>query len=129
MLERSEQDFLDARDLDDLDVDFDGSEEVEIVDLDEGEMTRLEEGYNPADALLTGGDIYANTEQAATVGDEAVGGTVMTPDQNVVEDIGAAVGLEMSDKEWLHTDEILNLRDDRRWELDPKSSEDYEQRR
>lgn len=77
---------------------------------------------------LTGGDIDAAWEQAATVGDEAVGGTVSTPDQDVVDEIGAAVGLEMDDNAFLRTTEILEERDDRRWDLDPESSEDYQER-
>jgi len=79
--------------------------------------------------VLTGGDIDAAWEQAAMVGDEAVGGTVSTPDQDIVDEIGAAVGLEMEDHAFLRTNEILEERDDRRWDLDPMSSEDYEDRR
>lgn len=79
--------------------------------------------------VLTGGDIDAAWEQAATVGDEAVGGTVATPDQDIVDEIGAAVGLEMDDYAFLRTNEILEERDDRRWELEPTSSEDYQERR
>ena len=78
---------------------------------------------------LTGGDIDAAWEQAATVGDEAIGGTAPTPDQDVVDEIGAAVGLEMDDNAFLRTTEILEERDDRRWDLDPESSEDYQDRR
>lgn len=78
---------------------------------------------------LTGGDIDAAWDQAATVGDEAVGGTAPTPDQSIVDEIGAAVGLEMDDYAFLRTNEILEERDDRRWELDPTSSEDYQERR
>jgi len=78
---------------------------------------------------LTGGDIDAGWEQAAAVGDEAVGGTAATPDQDIVDEIGAAVGLEMDDHAFLRTNEILEERDDRRWELDPLSSEDYKERR
>lgn len=78
---------------------------------------------------LTGGDVDAAWEQAATVGDEAVGGTVATPDQDIVDEIGAAVGLEMEDYAFLRTNEILEERDDRRWDLDPMSSEDYQERR
>ena len=78
---------------------------------------------------LTGGDIDAAWEQAATVGDEAIGGTAPTPDQDVVDEIGAAVGLEMDDNAFLRTTEILEERDDRRWDLDPESSEDYQERR
>ncbi|ALF54546.1 hypothetical protein ACX27_19555 [Nostoc piscinale CENA21] len=63
-----------------------------------------------------------------TVGDEAVGGTVAVPEQDVTEEIEAAVGLEMDDRAFLRTNEILEQRDDRRWELDPKSSEDYQER-
>jgi hypothetical protein len=128
MLARARGDCLEDNDLDDIDANSGGNEGVEEVHLDDGEMARLEEGYDPADALLTGGDIDASTDDAETVGDEAVGGTVATPDQSVVDDLGAAVGLELHDKEWLHTEEVLDTRDDRRWELDPKSSEDYGER-
>lgn len=92
-------------------------------------MRARDRQFNQANAILTGGDIDANYEQANAVGDEAVGGTVSTPDQDVVDELGAAVGLEMPDREYLHTDEILTRRDDRRWELDPQSSEDYSDRR
>jgi Family of unknown function (DUF6335) len=64
---------------------------------------------------------------AAMDGDEAVGGTVSVPDHDLVDELGEAVGLEMSDRAFLRTTEILEDRDDRRWELDPMSSEDYEE--
>lgn len=80
------------------------------------------------DAVVTGGDIDANYEQAAVVGDEAVGGTAKTPDQDLVDDLGAAVGLEMSDRSSIRTNDILEKRDDNRWELDPQSSDDYKER-
>jgi len=85
--------------------------------------------YTETSPELTGGDVDAYWEDADAVGDEAVGGTVATPDQNVTEDIEAAVGLEMDDFAFLRTNDILEERDDRRWELDPMSSEDYQQRR
>lgn len=84
---------------------------------------------NEATPDITGGDIDANYEQANAVGDESVGGTAMTPDMSVVDDLGRAVGLDMDDYNYLHTTEILEGRDDRRWELEPKSSEDYADRR
>jgi hypothetical protein len=92
----------------------------------QGDVDVDEVGNSP---VLTGGDIDAAWEQAAMVGDEAVGGTVATPDQDIVDEIGAAVGLEMDDNAFLRTNEILEERDDRRWDLDPMSSEDYEERR
>lgn len=84
---------------------------------------------NDADPILTGGDIDANYEQAEAVGDEAVGGTVSTPDQDIVDEVAAAVGLELDDRTDVRISAILEDRDDRRWELDPKSSEDYQDRR
>jgi Family of unknown function (DUF6335) len=83
---------------------------------------------NEASPELTGGDIDANYEQAYADGDESVGGTVVTPDMDIVDDLGKAVGLEMNDQNFLHTSEILEQRDDKRWELEPKSSEDYQER-
>jgi hypothetical protein len=87
------------------------------------------EQYTSTSPQLTGGDVDARWDQADMVGDEAVGGTVATPDKNVVEELGAAVGLEYDDRVFLRTNDILEERDDRRWELDPTSSEDYEERR
>jgi hypothetical protein len=80
------------------------------------------------EAMVTGGDIDVNYEQGSVVGDEAVGGTAVTPDQNIVDNLGAAVGLEMSDRSSIHTNEILEKRDNNRWELDPQSSDNYEKR-
>ncbi|MBD2772657.1 DUF6335 family protein [Iningainema tapete] len=85
--------------------------------------------YTHTSPELTGGDVDAYWEDADAVGDEAVGGTVATPDQNVTEELEAAVGLEMDDRAFLRTEDILEQRDDQRWELDPKSSEDYQERR
>ncbi|MEM1393834.1 MAG: DUF6335 family protein [Cyanobacteria bacterium P01_H01_bin.150] len=82
--------------------------------------------HNATSPELTGGDVDAYWEGANAVGDEAVGGTVATPDKNVTEELGKAVGLEMDDREPLQTNDILDRRDDERWELDPKSSEDYQ---
>jgi hypothetical protein len=85
--------------------------------------------YTSTGPELTGGDIDARWDQAAMVGDEAVGGTVATPDQSIVEELGAAVGLDYDDRVSLQTNDILEGRDDARWELDPSSSEDYQERR
>jgi hypothetical protein len=86
------------------------------------------EAYTYTGPELTGGDIDARWDQAAMVGDEAVGGTVATPDQSIVEELGAAVGLDYDDRVSLQTNDILEERDSDRWELDPMSSEDYQER-
>ncbi|PIG93161.1 DUF6335 family protein [Gloeocapsopsis sp. IPPAS B-1203] len=83
--------------------------------------------YNDVSPELSGGDLDAAWDQADVAGEEAVGGTAPTPDQNVVDEIGSAVGLDMAEEEYVHTTEVLNVRDDRRWELDPQSSEDYQE--
>jgi hypothetical protein len=84
---------------------------------------------NEPDYTLTGGDVDANYEDAEAVGEESVGGTVETPDQDVVEELAAAVGIETDDRSFLRTNDMLEERDNRRWELDPTSSEDYQDRR
>lgn len=84
--------------------------------------------YTFTSPKLSGGDVDAAWEQADSAGEEAVGGTAATPDQNIVDQLGAAVGLEIDDIAFLHTVEILQERDYRRWELDPTSSEDYQER-
>ena len=76
---------------------------------------------------LSGGDIDADWGRA-DVGDETVGGSAPTPDQDVVEEIGVALGLTYEDNEPLHTTEKVGERDRKRWELDPASSEDYNDR-
>lgn len=81
--------------------------------------------FNQASVALTGGDVDANYEQANAVGDEAVGGTAPTPDMDVVDELGKAVGLELKDKQPLRTNDLLEQRDQSRWELEPDSSEDY----
>jgi Family of unknown function (DUF6335) len=80
---------------------------------------------NQASAELTGGDVEANYEQANAVGDEAVGGTAPTPDMDVVDELGKAVGLDLKDEHALRTNDLLGQRDQSRWELEPDSSEDY----
>ena len=81
----------------------------------------------PADAVLTGGDIDAAWDQAAA-GEETVGGSSPTPDQDIVDEIGRAVGLNYEDAEPLHTTEKIERRDQERWELHPASSEDFGER-
>ena len=69
---------------------------------------------------LTGGDPDADWRRAAQVGEEAVGGTAATPDQDVVDELGDALGLPQApDAEFRPSAEILEGRDRRRWEQEP----------
>jgi len=74
---------------------------------------------------LTGGDVDADWEDAYAVGDEAPGGDNPTPDQDRVDDIGRALGIEYQDNEELKGADKIADRDKHRWELDPASAEDY----
>ncbi|NEQ29915.1 MAG: hypothetical protein F6K04_02745 [Leptolyngbya sp. SIO4C5] len=75
--------------------------------------------YSAAGASTVGGDPDAMTDQAKVVGEEAVGGTTPTPDQNVVDDIGEAMGIEAVDEKPLEITERMHARDRERAELDP----------
>ena len=84
--------------------------------------------HNETGPELTGGDVDASWEDAYAVGDEAPGGDNPTPDQDRVDDIGRALGVEYQDNEELKAAEKISERDKHRWELDPASSEDYRDR-
>jgi hypothetical protein len=88
---------------------------------------RLQE-HTAAGPDVTAGDVDADWESAYNTGDEAPGGDMPTPDQTVVAEIGTAVGLEYADNEELKAVGKIEQRDRHRWELDPASSEDYEER-
>jgi hypothetical protein len=77
---------------------------------------------------ITGGDVDADWESAYSVGDEAPGGDNPTPDQDIVDDIGRAVGIEYQDNEELKGEAKVTKRDKNRWELDPASSDDWDER-
>jgi hypothetical protein len=83
--------------------------------------------YGAKGPSLSGGDVDAAWEQA-DIGEETVGGSSPTPDQDVVADIGKAVGLPQAEDEPLNINQKLEKRDSDRCELDPASSEDYPQR-
>jgi len=75
---------------------------------------RADEG-NRGDARLKAGDTDTSALGNAMVGDEAPGGTVSTPDQDRVDDIGRALGVQEADSgELRSTSELLDGRDKRR---------------
>ncbi len=70
---------------------------------------------NRGDARLKAGDIDNNAMANATVGDEGPGGGVTTPDQDRVDDIGRALGVQEVDSGELRTTgELLDERDRKR---------------
>ena len=75
--------------------------------------------HQEAGPVLTGGDLDADWMGAYACGDEAVGGSAPTPDQDIVDELGRALGVERPDEEEFHTsDEILRARDRFRWHLE-----------
>jgi hypothetical protein len=76
---------------------------------------------------VAGGDPDVDVESAYFSGEEGPGGDNPTPDQDLVDEIGKAVGLQYQDAEELDTEKIAE-RDKHRWELDPGSSDDFEER-
>jgi hypothetical protein len=77
---------------------------------------------------VAGGDVDVDVEDAFFTGEEAPGGDNPTPDQDIVDDIGKALGVEYEDNEELKGADKVVKRDKHRWELDPASSEDYKDR-
>jgi hypothetical protein len=92
------------------------------------ELRERYDNHNETSPALTGGDVDADWESAYSVGDEAPGGDNPTPDQNNVDDIGVALGVEYEDNEELEGADKIEERDRHRWEDDPASSEDFEDR-
>jgi hypothetical protein len=84
-----------------------------------------EEAGLPDRARLTGGDIDADWQRAADVGEEAVGGSVATPDQDRVDDLGRALGVPRAPDEEIRTStEILEGRDRNRWDQEQSTGGD-----
>ena len=76
-------------------------------------------GRDGAGPRLSGGDVDADWSRAESVGEEAIGGSVATPDQDVVDELGRALGVEQeSDAEVITSEEILRRRDRLRWHLE-----------
>jgi Family of unknown function (DUF6335) len=78
---------------------------------------------------LTGGDVDADWQAAYSSGEESVGGSVATPDQDIVDEIGRALGVEQDiDAPVRVSDEILRTRDRLRWHLERDAADAEEGR-
>ena len=115
----------------------DHTEDEEILEdfaerqgLASGGRQKLEEKlnvHNGMDPTLSGGDVDAAWEDSIQVGEESVGGSVSTPDQDIVDELGEAAGLTYKDYEELDYDKKVLNRDRERWELNPASADDDEE--
>jgi hypothetical protein len=93
------------------------------------EMAQAQANHASMTPDISAGDVDVNVEDAYFVGDESPGGDNPTPDQEVVDEIGKALGVEYQDAEELRGSDKVADRDKHRWELDPASSEDYKGRK
>lgn len=75
---------------------------------------------------LSAGDMDATWDDAD--GEEAGSGATSTPDENVTDEVGGAVGISYSDSEPLNTNERLEQRDHDRWDMNPASDPEYQDR-
>ena len=93
------------------------------VQMLRGILRRRETG--PA---LTGGDLDADWMRAHLSGEEAVGGSVATPDQDVVDEIARALGVEQPSTAPVRpSEEILRDRDRLRWHREEEAAEAEEE--
>jgi hypothetical protein len=77
------------------------------------------ERHHETSPRLTGGDVDANWLHAWDAGDEAVGGSTATPGQDVVDELGEALGVPQApDAEVQSSVDILDERDRHRWTLE-----------
>ena len=81
-----------------------------------------------ADPVITGGDLDANWANAQFSGDDAAVSSTPAPAAGTVDDIGAAMGVTYQDSEELRVGEKERDRDKKRFEFDPASSDDWQDR-
>ncbi|MGZ7039199.1 MAG: DUF6335 family protein [Thermoanaerobaculia bacterium] len=106
---------------------------ISIEDIDDtGELlTEMEQSREhdlSVSPALSAGDPDARWDQAESSGEETAGGSAPTPDQDVVDEIGKAIGITYQEGEPLRFFEKEHERDVHRWELDPASADDYNAR-
>jgi hypothetical protein len=90
-------------------------------DVERAADERLAE-HTATSPRLSGGDVDADWERAGSAGEEAVGGSVATPDQDVVDELGDALGVGRApDAPVRSSEEILRERDARRHRRDDQS--------
>jgi len=109
----------------DIKADFEERQDLAVGGRDEL-LEDLEE-HHSLSPEISGGDLDASWQTANAAGEETVGGSAPTPDQDVVDELGAAAGLIYEDDEPLDSDAKILDRDRNRWELNPASAEDRDE--
>jgi hypothetical protein len=110
----------------DEDVKDDFAERQKLAVGGRNELPEDLEEHHSLSPRLTGGDIDASWQTANQAGEETVGGSSPTPDQDVVDQLGDAAGLSYGDDEPLDYDAKVLDRDRNRWELNSASADDQD---
>jgi Family of unknown function (DUF6335) len=98
--------------------------DTRLLRLRSSERSREAGGWGGASPALRE-DVDADGRRAARRGEEGVGGTVATPDQEVVDESDRALGVEQpSEAEVQSSEELLHDRDGRRWQLEREAAEE-----
>ena len=109
----------------DIKADFEERQDLAVGGRD-ALLEDLEE-HHSLSPEISGGDLDASWQTANAAGEETVGGSAPTPDQDVVDELGAAAGLIYEDDEPLNSDAKILDRDRNRWELNPASAQDQDE--
>ncbi len=108
------------------DVEEDFAERQNLAASGRKELEEELNEYHELSPDLSAGDVDASWQTADASGEEALGGTVPTPDQDMVDNLGKAAGLNYKADEPLDSDKKILDRDRNRWELNPASTDDEE---
>jgi hypothetical protein len=111
----------------DEDIETDFAERQQLAVGGRNELLEELDEHNSLSPEISGGDLDASWQTANAAGEEAVGGSAPTPDQDIVDELGAAAGLVYRDDEPLDSDAKILDRDRNRWELNPASAHDEEE--
>src|SRR4030095_6827865 len=106
---------------DDEDIKADFQERQGLAVGGRDELLEDLEEHHSLSPEISCGDLDASWQTANAAGEETVGGSAPTPDQDVVDELGAAAGLLYEDDEPLNSDAKILDRDRNRWELNPAS--------
>jgi hypothetical protein len=112
---------------DDEDIEEDFAERQRLAVGGRDELLEELDEHNSLSPKISGGDLDASWQTANAAGEETVGGSAPTPDQDRVDDLGAAAGLSYADDELLDSDKKILDRDRNRWELNPASALDQDE--
>ena len=107
---------------DDEDIEADFAERQGLAASGRDVLREELDEHNSLSPEISGGDLDASWQTANQAGEETVGASVSTPDQDVVDELGQGAGLMYKDDEPLNYDAKVLDRDRNRWELNPASA-------